>query len=453
MSRARAITTATPPTPTRRRPGRSTHAASAARSASWSPTTQARVLANFVGDVDGRDDPRRRHRHRPRGAAPGARRRQGHRRRRLEEMLAIARERAARAGATRHVPARRRARARFPDRSFDVGGQPSRADAHAAAGERCVAELCRVADRSRHRRLSVGAQRRRARSRWRGGVDARGSARQTEPYRVFTDGDDRRRLRAPRVPRPRRSIASSCCRSRCTRRSARARFTTATEALLDRAGLLELVRLAGHARRRTVRVLVTGATGFTGGHLARALAARGDTVSRAGPRRERRRAALLRPGIELVDRRSPRSRRRSRRAVAGVDVVYHIAAIYRQAGSRRRGLSRGQRRRRSATLIEAAARGRRPARRALQHGRRPRRRRASAGQRGRAAQAGRRLSGDEARRRAPGARGRRAARHRGHDRAADRHLRSRRSPPAEAVSRRRARAACHARAAARSITI
>src|SRR5207237_1162234 len=36
---------------------------------------------------------------------------------------------------------------------------------------------------------------------------------------------------------------------------------------------------AGHGRRRTVRALVTGATGFTGGHLARTLAARGDTVS------------------------------------------------------------------------------------------------------------------------------------------------------------------------------
>jgi nucleoside-diphosphate-sugar epimerase len=76
-----------------------------------------------------------------------------------------------------------------------------------------------------------------------------------------------------------------------------------------------------------LRVLVTGATGFTGGHLARTLAARGDTVRAlvrsAAP-------ALAAAGIEPVpgDLRDAAS---IERAARGVDVVYHIAAIYRQA--------------------------------------------------------------------------------------------------------------------------
>jgi uncharacterized protein YbjT (DUF2867 family) len=74
-----------------------------------------------------------------------------------------------------------------------------------------------------------------------------------------------------------------------------------------------------------VRVLVTGATGFTGGHLARRLAADGDFV-RALVRDPARAADLASAGIELVtgDLRDPAS---LDRAVAGVDVVFNIAAI------------------------------------------------------------------------------------------------------------------------------
>lgn len=79
-----------------------------------------------------------------------------------------------------------------------------------------------------------------------------------------------------------------------------------------------------------MRVLVTGATGFTGGHLARALAARGHTV-RALVRRVDRARELQASRIDVVsgdltDAASVRA------AVAHTDVVYHIAAIYREAG-------------------------------------------------------------------------------------------------------------------------
>jgi len=77
-----------------------------------------------------------------------------------------------------------------------------------------------------------------------------------------------------------------------------------------------------------MRALVTGATGFTGGHLARRLAAGGDTVRALV--RDVARATPSLPGIELVagDLTDAAS---LRRAVEGVDVVYNIAALYREA--------------------------------------------------------------------------------------------------------------------------
>jgi dihydroflavonol-4-reductase len=81
-----------------------------------------------------------------------------------------------------------------------------------------------------------------------------------------------------------------------------------------------------------VRVLVTGATGFTGGHLARTLAARGLGVRALVRDRERARE-LESAGIELVVG-DLRDQQALDNAVAGIDVAYHIAATYRTANVR-----------------------------------------------------------------------------------------------------------------------
>lgn len=75
------------------------------------------------------------------------------------------------------------------------------------------------------------------------------------------------------------------------------------------------------------KVLVTGAAGFTGGHLARRLASSGVSV-RALVRDPRQCADLVKWGIEPVqgDLRDAQS---LRQAVQGIDIVYHIAALFR----------------------------------------------------------------------------------------------------------------------------
>lgn len=103
-----------------------------------------------------------------------------------------------------------------------------------------------------------------------------------------------------------------------------------------------------------MRVLVTGATGFTGGHLARALARRHDVralVRDGSPGA----AALTTAGITLAVG-DVRDQQALNRAAAGVDVVYHVAAIYRQAGvpnDTYRAINAGA----AAQIVEAAARG------------------------------------------------------------------------------------------------
>ena len=102
-----------------------------------------------------------------------------------------------------------------------------------------------------------------------------------------------------------------------------------------------------------MRVLVTGATGFTGGHLARALARRGDEVRAlvrdAGKARPLADAGITLEVGDLADAAS------LDRATRNVDVVYHIAALYREAGlgdETYRAINAGAVR----TLIEAAGR-------------------------------------------------------------------------------------------------
>ena len=83
-----------------------------------------------------------------------------------------------------------------------------------------------------------------------------------------------------------------------------------------------------------MRVLVTGATGFTGGHLAQHLIGHGDEVRALVRPKSRARfdaSPLPAKGVvafdgDLMDAASVR------RAINGVDVVYHIAATYREAG-------------------------------------------------------------------------------------------------------------------------
>jgi nucleoside-diphosphate-sugar epimerase len=79
-----------------------------------------------------------------------------------------------------------------------------------------------------------------------------------------------------------------------------------------------------------VRVLVTGATGFTGSHLAQALAQRGYQVrglARQSAQARDLEIAGIEPAIGALEDRASVAR-----AVKDVDVVYNIAAIYRHAG-------------------------------------------------------------------------------------------------------------------------
>ena len=80
-----------------------------------------------------------------------------------------------------------------------------------------------------------------------------------------------------------------------------------------------------------MHALVTGATGFTGGHLARALVARGNAVSALVREGSPDAAALAAAGSTLKTG-DLRDTSALAAATAGVDVVYHIAAMYRQAG-------------------------------------------------------------------------------------------------------------------------
>ncbi|MGH8295663.1 MAG: NAD(P)H-binding protein, partial [Steroidobacteraceae bacterium] len=77
-------------------------------------------------------------------------------------------------------------------------------------------------------------------------------------------------------------------------------------------------------------ILVTGATGFTGGNLARRLAAQGDSV-RALVRDAARAESLLASGIDVRVGQLT-SRDDVIAAARGCDQIHHIAAVFRTAG-------------------------------------------------------------------------------------------------------------------------
>lgn len=83
-----------------------------------------------------------------------------------------------------------------------------------------------------------------------------------------------------------------------------------------------------------MKVLVTGATGFTGGHLAQYLSARGDAVrALVRPRSRAKFEASPLPAVGVVAVEGDLTDAATlTRASGGVDVVYHIAATYREAG-------------------------------------------------------------------------------------------------------------------------
>jgi dihydroflavonol-4-reductase len=81
-------------------------------------------------------------------------------------------------------------------------------------------------------------------------------------------------------------------------------------------------------------VLVTGATGFTGGHLVRSLMADGHRVRVIV--RSAARAATLPTGVDVREA-DITDAREVARAIQGVGTIYHLAAAYREASHREEG--------------------------------------------------------------------------------------------------------------------
>ena len=152
-----------------------------------------------------------------------------------------------------------------------------------------------------------------------------------------------------------------------------------------------------------VTVLVTGATGFTGGHLARHAGAgeattvrgAGAAASRAPVRRVAAARARRRGRRRRPDRRATRCARLPRASTSSTTSPRPIARPGSPTARTARINVDG-----TQHVLEARARRRRAAGRALQHRRRARAHRQPAGQRGRAVQSRRHLSGHQARGRA-----------------------------------------------------
>ena len=86
----------------------------------------------------------------------------------------------------------------------------------------------------------------------------------------------------------------------------------------------------GSSKRTSLpHVLITGAGGFTGLALARSLVARGYRVR--GLVRSNGAAELRAAGVDVIEG-DIRNEAVVREAVAGIDLVYHLAAVFRRAG-------------------------------------------------------------------------------------------------------------------------
>jgi len=243
-----------------------------------------------------------------------------------KEMLAIARQRASEAGAAIAFRTGDAHALDFTDRSFEVVIS-LRMIMHTPRWNDCVAELCRVADQLVILDYPSSRSTALVQSRARRILAVFGT-----PHRALSGvltRTDRGCARTCRIPDP---IGPSAVRA-ADRAAQGDRF----EALhRGRGGVARAhrpaapLRIARDNRGRTVRALVTGATGFTGGHLARQLVRRGHAV-RALVRNVDRAEALRAAGIELLAG-DLRNRSALSAATREVDVVFHIAAVYRQAG-------------------------------------------------------------------------------------------------------------------------
>jgi len=197
--------------------------------------TQAHVLADFVGRVQGRailDAGTGTGRAALLLAAGGARVTGVDA---SEEMLKIARGRAADQGATVRFLAGDVHRLEFPDRSFDVA-VALRVLMHSPKWQLCIAELCRVADQlvildfpSRYSTALVQSVARRLLYAF--GVN-------TEPYQVFSEADVEKALERCgfRVRSVHRQFVLPIALHKAF---GSRRFTTASEGFLDRLGLLK----------------------------------------------------------------------------------------------------------------------------------------------------------------------------------------------------------------------